>query len=569
MGMPHRVNVPRGGMRPGSMLFTALLLLSLVLVASSCGGDARLQQQANQSKSQLDTLLLHAKTIGVPASALQPLIKQEQQLSSSSAPFSLFNDQPINVYYQNLSIRYIQLQKQVQTQITTSTNQTQTQAQRDVVNLQMAMTRMHAKGFVVQNWNPLFSQLQAQLTTAKYPKDYAQISSQARSASQGLDLMQSTSDKLTTLNNTIAQLKQAYIDATALQQQYQSDQQTFAKAFAPADFQHLDTMIDAQYQQAVVTTQQALPYVTAARYDELQIQVNLLKTYGMDANSMEQRLAADQVRMDNVHSIADYVNFSKQIDTDMASMHDDLIIGGARYVVKQLHQEIDAWSKANLYHNPFDGQTYSYDASYDLPASNIDDDLAAAQTLSDYQGVMDETNNTLYNLHLLEADFKDKTPYNQVHATDLQALNNYKLQGKQVLVVSLVEQAMRVYQDGKLVNSFLVTTGRYERPSVPGVWPILDRQSPTEFYSDDPPGSPFYYPPTPIHYAMLYHWGGYFVHDSWWRASYGPGTQFPHADASGDTVYSGNGSHGCINMQEDQAAWVYTHTDINTIVVIY
>jgi lipoprotein-anchoring transpeptidase ErfK/SrfK len=59
------------------------------------------------------------------------------------------------------------------------------------------------------------------------------------------------------------------------------------------------------------------------------------------------------------------------------------------------------------------------------------------------------------------------------------------------------------------------------------------------------------------------------VHDAWWRVDYGPGTQFPHTDSGGDQTFAGNGSHGCINMQEDQAAWVYNHTDWNTTIMVY
>jgi len=201
--------------------------------------------------------------------------------------------------------------------------------------------------------------------------------------------------------------------------------------------------------------------------------------------------------------------------------------------------------------------------------SDLDAALSYAQTPADLQNVVDEAQNALFNLHMMEQDYSDKTPYNQVHATDLQMLAHYNLQNQQVLMISLVEQAMRVYQNGKLVNAFQVTTGRNELPSLPGVWPTLDRLSPTTFISPDPPGSPYWYPNTPINYAILYHTGGYFVHDAWWRVNFGPGTQFPHYDTGGDESFAGDGSHGCINMQEDQAAWVYSHTNWNTIIVIY
>src|SRR5437588_13112832 len=104
--------------------------------------------------------------------------------------------------------------------------------------------------------------------------------------------------------------------------------------------------------------------------------------------------------------------------------------------------------------------------------------------------MIDEVNNELFNLHLFEANYNDTTPYNQVHATDMQMLNHYKLQKGEVLMVSLTEQARRSYQDSQLVKVFHVTTGRVELPSLPGVWPTLARQSPTAVKSREPNGSP-------------------------------------------------------------------------------
>src|SRR6266699_1856255 len=158
--------------------------------------------------------------------------------------------------------------------------------------------------------------------------------------------------------------------------------------------------------------------------------------------------------------------------------------------------------------------------------------------------------------------------YNKVHNADLQLLQHYGMMNKKVIVVSLEEQAMRVYQNGKLVNAFLVTTGRPYRQSLPGTWWVEGKQSPTVFKANVPQSSPYWYPDTPINYAVQYHSNGYFIHDSWWRADYGPGTQFPHQDASGD-IYSAQGSHGCINMAKDDAAWVYGFVQLYTHIVVY
>jgi hypothetical protein len=269
-------------------------------------------------------------------------------------------------------------------------------------------------------------------------------------------------------------------------------------------------------------------------------------------------------------SITDYQDFASHLDNDIMQAQLVLLRIHGYKLLQQIQNEAKAWGNIHLYHDSYNDESYPLDVGYltDGVGSDLGEDLTNAATLQDLEQVLNRANNALFNLHIMEADYKDKTPYNQVHATDLQLIKHYKLSG-QVIIVSLAGQAMRLYQDGKLVRAFLVTTGRPERPSLPGLWSIEERLSPTIFKSSDPPGSPFWYPDTPIHYAMLYHEGGYFIHDSWWRDDYGPGTQFPHADSSGDQQFSGNGSHGCVNLPEDQAAWLYDHTSWNTTTVLY
>ncbi len=558
-------------LRAGQMLLAILLLLSLTAVLSACGGNSQLQQQAAQNKTQLDHLLQQAQTTGVPLSFLQPLYAQEQQISNTNAPFGLFNSQAVDLYYQNLATRYAQLQVQVQGVMITTTAQYQSQAQRAMQDFQTALTRQRTAKLPVQTFEQQFSQNQSLLVIARDPKEYQTITKNATQAQQALDALQVTAGQLQTLNTTIQQMQAAKIDITAMQTQYQSDQELLATATNAQTFQTLSTLIDAQYQQAIVTTTLAIPYVTAAKLNEFATQIAQLKQYGMDTSPYQKRLDADRLAMQHTTTLANYQKFAVQVDADMAAMQNDLLQGEASYLIKQFHQEVATWGQAHLYHDAFNGQNYVLDAGYMSAGigSDLDTALSYAYTPDDYQSVVDEAQNALFNLKLLEQDSADKTPYNQVHATDLAMLNHYQLQNKQVLMVSLVEQAMRVYQNGKLVNAFQVTTGRNELPSVPGVWPTLDRLSPTVFKSPDPPGSPYWYPDTPIHYAILYHAGGYFVHDSWWRVNYGPGTQFPHYDTGGDQSFAGSGSHGCVNVQEQQAAWVYANTNWNTMIVIY
>ena len=548
-------------------------MIGMMLLITACGGSPQSQQQSSQNKAKLDQTIQHAKAIGVPGSALQPILKQEQQLSSTGAPFSPFNDQTDTNYYTNLATRYQQLEIQAEGVISNITDQYSTQAEQDMHNFQSALSAQRLrKAGNTQAFVQLYNADTSLLASAQYPKDYTAISNDARKQIGALASLSTTYTQLTTFGNTINQMNAARLDVTAMQSQYQSDLETLNKATISRDFQNLYTLINVQYQEAVVNSIQALPFVSTAKLTQFQSQLKLLKTYGMDPSNYTNLYNADQAAMKKATSLHDYLRVSQKIDTDMSSMHDDLVQGEASYLVGALDREANAWGNAHLYHDNFDGNNYSYTAGYWLSGIGywFNRELGWTTLPSDFQAVVDEENNEFFNLHMLEQDYSDHTPYNQVHATDQEMMQHYpSLQHGTVLMISQVEQVLRFYNNGKLVRAFYVTTGRNEKPALPGVWTVQNRQAPTEFKSSDPPGSPYWYPPTPINYAILYHWGGFFVHDAWWRIKFGPGTQFPHYDGYGDPAFANNGSHGCVNMQENDAAWVYANTDWNTQIAMY
>ncbi len=549
------------------------VLVSMMLLITACGGSPQSQAQVNQNKVRLDQALQHARSIGIPDSVLQPIIKQEQQLNSTGAPFTFLNDQPVTDYNTNLASHYQQLEVQTEGVISSISDQFNIQAQQDMQFFQSSLSaQQQRKVGNTQAFSALYNKDASLLAAAQYPKDYAAISNDARKVTAALALSSTTFNQLNTFKTTINQMEAARLDVTAMQTQYQNDLDTFNIATTSIEFQNLGTLLNAQYQEAVVNSIQALPYVSTAKLGEFKTQLALLKTYGMDASPYQPLYDADQAAMKKASSIPSYLAISQKIDADIASMHDDLTQGASHYLINALDHEANVWGQAHAYHDKFDGNNYIYTAGYTLPGIGfwLNRELGWAWQPSDYQAVVDEENNEFFNLHMLEQDYSDTTPYNQVHATDRQMMQHYPgLQHGTVLMVSQVEQAMRVYRDGKLIRAFHVTTGRVERPALPGVWSVQDRKSPDEFKSTDPPGSIYWYPPTPIQYAILYHWGGFFVHDAWWRVNFGPGTQFPHYDVGGDETFAGNGSHGCINMQSNDAGWVFANTDWNTQIAQY
>lgn len=548
----------------------ALLFFSTTLLMSACGAGTQEQQTALQSQAHFDQQIKYAQQIGVPAALLQPLLQEEKQLRHSSPSSHLFNNQPTNTYYSNLITRYSLLVSQLQGVITASTNQARSQAQQHLQDFQTALQQAHSQKQPMGNFPAQLDQVQTEFLKAQYPKDYAKINSQIHDSIQGLSLLTDTTSQMAILKKAIDQANHLHLEIAPLMISYQQDMHTLGSISTLRAAQKLNADVAAHYQQTLVTMMLSIPSLINAKLDALDRQIQRLHAQKQDTMQYQQDMERYSAIATRFMSIADYQSLANHLDNDITQANMTLLRIKAHNLLQQLLSEAEVWGNENLYHDSYNGQSYPLDASYltDGIESDLGDDLTNATTIQDIEQVINQANNALFNLHNMEIDSKDPTPYNQVHATDLQLIQHYKLSG-QVIIVSLAEQAMRLYQDGKLIHAFLVTSGRSERPSLPGLWSIQARLSPTIFKSSDPRNSPYWYPDTPIHYAMLYHDGGYFIHDSWWRNNYGPGTQFPHIDSSGDQAFSGNGSHGCINLQEEQAAWLYSHTGWNTTVVVY
>ncbi|WP_040444198.1 L,D-transpeptidase [Ktedonobacter racemifer] len=551
--------------RLAQMILLTLLLSALLPLVSACGADPRVQQEKDQSLTKLTQLLKHAQDIGVPSTTLHPILTQKQNLDNSSAPWNPFNAQLVDTYYTNAAHSYDQLYLQLQGVIDTTTERTDNQAQDNLQKLQITLAQQRAKGYPTETLQQVYTQNLAKMKSAQYPKDYLVVSDATGNAIQTLNMMPATSDKLATLKSTIDLMTEGKVDVTTLKNQYESDQKEMAKATKPDDLKKIDKTIDVQYQQAAATFKQDIPIIAKAKVDDLETKVNQLKSSGVDVSNYEKRLAAARDLQQKTKTLDDYKAFSKQIDDDLNAMQKDLIMAQARQLLQQFHNEVKNWGNAHMVSGAYYLNVGYMDQGI---GSDLDAELANASTMADYQTALNDIQNAIFHHQMLEADYNDKTPYNQVHQSDLQLLDHYKLKKGTAVVISMVEETLRFYRDGQLINSFYITAGRQELPALPGLWSVLSRETNIKFKSPYPKGSPYWYEDTPINYAIGYHAGGYFLHDSYWRADYGPGTQFPHVDATGNSSAS-NGSHGCINMPTAQAAWLMDNSDWNTSIILY
>jgi lipoprotein-anchoring transpeptidase ErfK/SrfK len=133
------------------------------------------------------------------------------------------------------------------------------------------------------------------------------------------------------------------------------------------------------------------------------------------------------------------------------------------------------------------------------------------------------------------------------------------------IVVNLSKQHLYAYLNGQLQFDFDVATGRPELPTPVGRWSVLFKATDITFYSPWPVGSAFYYYPTHINYALNFHDGGFYLHDAWWRHSFGPGSNVYHQNPDGSWE---TGSHGCIGMTIANAAKLYAWAPVGSSVLV-
>jgi lipoprotein-anchoring transpeptidase ErfK/SrfK len=298
--------------------------------------------------------------------------------------------------------------------------------------------------------------------------------------------------------------------------------------------------------------------------------ISLMQRYGGSVGRYQQQDVSDQRALHTASGERAYLSALATLNRHVAAIKLPALRTEALSLQQQLAQQASAWSARHTYYDSYDGQTYPLGYEYrgvvSYPAQYLLDNAAS---LADYQYVIEQLYVWLTNLQAYQANVSDRTPYTRVHATDTRLLHQYGETTGKVLLISLSEQAMRIYQDGQLVNAFLVVTGMPDHPSLPGTWWVETRQTNIQFTSGKQPGQEGYYPPTPIAYAMQYHSGGYYIHQSWWRSQYGPSRQFPHIDPGG-TSFADKGSHGCINMSTAAVQWVYNFVAVDsTRIIIY
>jgi len=110
--------------------------------------------------------------------------------------------------------------------------------------------------------------------------------------------------------------------------------------------------------------------------------------------------------------------------------------------------------------------------------------------------------------------------------------------------VDLSAQRLDAYEGDLLVRSTLVSTGLAHTPTPRGRYYIY-----VKYVADDMAGPGYYLPAVP---HVMYFYRGYAIHGTYWHSNFGSPM-----------------SHGCINLPESEARWLYSWASVGTVVDIH
>lgn len=116
--------------------------------------------------------------------------------------------------------------------------------------------------------------------------------------------------------------------------------------------------------------------------------------------------------------------------------------------------------------------------------------------------------------------------------------------GERWIDVDLTRQMFYAYEGDTVVNSFLVSTGTSQTPTVTGKYHIY-----IKLRYADMSGPGYYLPDVPY---VMYFYGDYGLHGTYWHHNFGTPM-----------------SHGCVNLQTDDAGWVFNWASVGTLVNVH
>ncbi len=116
--------------------------------------------------------------------------------------------------------------------------------------------------------------------------------------------------------------------------------------------------------------------------------------------------------------------------------------------------------------------------------------------------------------------------------------------GEHWIDVDLTQQRVYAYAGDTVVNSFIVSTGTWQYPTVTGQYHVYIKLRSTTMT-----GPGYYLPNVPY---TMYFYKGYGLHGTYWHHNFGTPM-----------------SHGCVNLSIPDAEWLYNFSSVGTLVNVH
>ncbi len=116
--------------------------------------------------------------------------------------------------------------------------------------------------------------------------------------------------------------------------------------------------------------------------------------------------------------------------------------------------------------------------------------------------------------------------------------------GTRWIDVDLTHQSVYAYEGDTMVNSFIVSTGTWQYPTVTGQYNIYVKYRYANMH-----GPGYFLPNVPY---VMYFYKGYGLHGTYWHHNFGTPM-----------------SHGCVNLQTDDAGWLFNWASVGTLVNVH
>ncbi len=116
--------------------------------------------------------------------------------------------------------------------------------------------------------------------------------------------------------------------------------------------------------------------------------------------------------------------------------------------------------------------------------------------------------------------------------------------GQRWIDVDLSQQRVYAYEGNTVVNSFIVSTGVWQTPTVTGQYHIY-----VKLLSTTMTGPGYYLPNVPY---TMYFYQGYGLHGTYWHHNFGTPM-----------------SHGCVNLSIPDSEWLYNFASVGTLVNVH